>query len=224
MPWLFKDPVVIMKEIKPWLFKDPINSGLARFDHGQWNWKNGLKDIAPIFHSKRFLKNSQSWLWVIRMCHFRAQNGPFFLNKIFFSTNHCYYFHLPIGLFHCAKFKKILKVDAEMHHFWVQNGLHAPICFWKINIFLIHLLAPFTAENFQKFFLRIQSYEDAQFLGPKWPVSPNENFFRKSVNESCFFHSYLSTCQKSKPDINILVKHWWLKNTEISLPESNFWL
>ena len=27
MSWLFKDPVVIMKEIMSWLFKDPINSG-----------------------------------------------------------------------------------------------------------------------------------------------------------------------------------------------------
>ena len=33
MSWLFKDPVVIMKEIMSWLFKDPINSGLAQFDH-----------------------------------------------------------------------------------------------------------------------------------------------------------------------------------------------
>ena len=33
MSWLFKDPVVIMKEIMSWLFKDPINSALAQFDH-----------------------------------------------------------------------------------------------------------------------------------------------------------------------------------------------
>ena len=31
---MFKDPVVIMKEIMFWLFKDPINSGLAQLDHG----------------------------------------------------------------------------------------------------------------------------------------------------------------------------------------------
>ena len=74
--------------------------------------------------------------------------------------------------------------------------------------------------------MRIQSYEDAQFLGPKWPISPNEFFFffKKPANEPCFFHSCLSTCQKSKSDINLLVKYWWLKNTEISLAESHFWL
>ena len=49
-------------------------------------------------------------------------------------------------------------------------------------------------------------------------------FFRKPVNEICFFHSCLSTCQKSKSDINLLVKYWRLKNTEISLAESHFWI
>ena len=33
MPWLFKDPVVIMKENMSWMFEVPINSGLAQFDH-----------------------------------------------------------------------------------------------------------------------------------------------------------------------------------------------
>ena len=51
MSWLFKDPVVIMKEIMSWLFKDPINSGLAQFGHAQSNskkWPKGLKDqITP---------------------------------------------------------------------------------------------------------------------------------------------------------------------------------
>ena len=45
---------------------------------------------------------------------FLTQNGPFVLNKIFFGTKHYYYFHLPIGPFHLAKFKKILTVDPEL--------------------------------------------------------------------------------------------------------------
>ena len=44
------------------------------------------------------------------------------------------------------------------------------------------------------------------------------------ANKPCFFHSCLSACHKSKPDINLLVKYWWLKITEISLAESLFWL
>ena len=108
------------------------------------------------------------------------------------------------------------------------SGPEWPICpeqiflVQTIIITFIYLLALFIVQNLKKFFLWIQSYEDVQFLGPKWPISPNENFFRKPVNEPCFFHSCLSTCQKSKPDINLLVKYWRLKNTEISLAESHF--
>ena len=40
---LFKDPVVIMKEIMSWLFKDPINSDLTQFDHAQSNCKKWPK-------------------------------------------------------------------------------------------------------------------------------------------------------------------------------------
>ena len=40
---MFKDPVVIMKEIMSWLFKDSINSGLAQFDHAQSNSKKWPK-------------------------------------------------------------------------------------------------------------------------------------------------------------------------------------
>ena len=43
MSWLFKDPVVIMKEIMSWLFKDPVNSGLDQFDHAQSNSKKWPK-------------------------------------------------------------------------------------------------------------------------------------------------------------------------------------
>ena len=55
---LFKDPVVIMKEIMSWLFKDLTNSGLAQFDHGQSNnkkWPISQNDhIGPSFHSAKF--------------------------------------------------------------------------------------------------------------------------------------------------------------------------
>ena len=40
---VFKDPVVIMKDIISWLFKDPINSGLAQFDYAQSNCKKWPK-------------------------------------------------------------------------------------------------------------------------------------------------------------------------------------
>ena len=42
-----------------------------------------------------------------------------------------------------------------------------------IKIILICLLAPFIVKILKKFFQRIQSYGDAQFLDPKWGISPN---------------------------------------------------
>ena len=61
-------------------------------------------------------------------------------------------------------------------------------------------------------------------MSPKWPIYPNQNFFRKPVDKPCSFHSRLHTSQKSKWDINLLMKYWWLMNTEISLAEHHFWL
>ena len=108
---------------------------------------------------------------VMRMCHFRAQNGPFVMNKIFL----------------------------------VQT----------IIITFIYILALFNVQNLKKFLQRIQSYEDAHFLGPKWSICPKQIFFSKIINiifiyllapfivqnKPCSFHSILSTCQKSKSDI-----------------------
>ena len=57
--------------------------------------------------------------------------------------------------------------------------VHLPptIFFLKtINTILIYLLAPFIVQNFKKFLQQIQSYEDVQLLGPKWPISPYDNF------------------------------------------------
>ena len=85
-------------------------------------------------------------------------------------------------------------------------------------------IGPFHFAKF-KFLQQIQRYEDAPFLGPKWPICPNENFSGNPVNKSCSFHLCLCTCQKSMSDINLLMKYWQLKNTEISLAKrSHFWL
>ena len=113
----------------------------------------------------------------------------------------------------------------RMRHFWVQNGPFAPNkkFFRKLLIsFSSTYYPPSLCKIFKEFFQQSKSYEDEQFLGLKWPIPPNENLFRKPANEPCFFHSCLSTCQKSKSDINLLVKYWWFKNTEISTWELDF--
>ena len=99
--------------------------------------------------------------------------------------------------------------------------------FWGeiIKIILIYLLAPFIAQNLKKILPANPDLWQCAIFGPKMAHFPKwQFFFRKPVNEPCFFYSCLSTCQKSKSDINLLVKYWRLKNTEISLAESHFWL
>ena len=72
-----------------------------------------------------------------------------------------------------------------------------------ITIIPIYLLAPFIALNFlQNSSTRC---DNMQFMRPKLSISPSKNFFRKPANEPCFFYSCLSTYQKSKTDITLLV-------------------
>ena len=136
--------------------------------------------------------------------------------------------------------KKILRADPELwgcaifrpkmtHSSWT-------IFFWYKPL----LLLSFTYCSFSLCLISKNSYRRSRGFGPKWSSGsrvmsmlnfwaqndpfPQWDFFRKPVNEACFFHSCLSTREKSKSDINLLVKYWRLKNTEISLAKSHIWL
>ena len=47
---------------------------------------------------------------------FSGPKWPICPEQNFFGTNHYYYFHLPIGPFHCAKFKKFLQQIQSSEH------------------------------------------------------------------------------------------------------------
>ena len=68
--------------------------------------------LAPFIlqNLKKFLELTQSYDDV----PFSGPKWPICHEQIFFGTNHYYYFHLPIGPSHCAKFKKILTADLEL--------------------------------------------------------------------------------------------------------------
>ena len=91
-------------------------------------------------------------------------------------------------------------------------------------ITFIYLLALSLVLNFKKSYSRSRVMTMNNFWVQNGPFPQMRIFFRKPVSGPCFFHSCLSTCQKSKSDINLLVKYWQLKNTEISLAERHFWL
>ena len=120
------------------------------------------------------------------MCHFRDQNGPFVMNKIFFGTKHYYYFHLPIGPFHCAKLKKILTADPELWGCAIL-GPKWSICpkqkfFCKIiKIILIYLLAPFIVQSFKKILPTVPELWGCVIFGPKMAHFPKWEIFSESL-------------------------------------------
>ena len=141
----------------------------------------------------------------MRMCHFRAQNGPFVLNKLFLVQTIIIFIYL-LPLFTVQNLKRFLLQiqSSEDAPFFGPKWSICPKQFFFGKLFLLlsstyQLLS--LCKIFKKFFLHIQSYEMRNF----W--AQMRIFFRKPVNEPCSFHSCLSTCQKSKSDINLLVKY-----------------
>ena len=119
-------------------------------------------------------------------------------------------FHLPINPF-IVQNLKILTADPELWQCaisWPNIDHLPPIFFLKIIIILIYLLAPFIVQNLKKLLPADPELWGYVILGPTTTHFPNEIFFRKPVNEPCFFHSCLSTYQKVNSDINLLVKYW----------------
>ena len=130
-----------------------------------------------------------------------------------------------MALFIVQNLKKILAADPELWGCTIlgQKWSLCPkqIFFGKklLISFSSYYLTLSLCKILKKFLQRIQSYEDPPQYGP---FSQMRIFFRKPVNKPCSFHSCLSTSQKSKSDINLLMKYWQLKNTEIWLAESHF--
>ena len=139
---------------------------------------------APLFCKilKKFLVPSQSY----EGCHFRAQNGPFVLNKTFSGTKPLSLLSSTYWSFSLCKIKKTFLQQIQSSEDVPFLGPKWSICppkffFGKLLIPSSSIYQPLSlCKIFQKNFPRIQSYEDAQFLGPKWPISPNENFFQKT--------------------------------------------
>ena len=114
-----------------------------------------------------------------------------------------------------------------MCHFRAQNGPFVMNTFFLVQtniITFIYLLALSLVLNLKKSYSGSRVMRMNNFWVQNGPFPQMRIFFRKPVSKPCFFHSCLSTCQKSKSDINLLVKYWQLNNTKISLAESDFWL
>ena len=149
----------------------------------------------------------QNFKKVPELCHFQVQNGPSVLNNFFWyelllllSSN-----YLPFSLCKIQKNCYSRCRVMRMYHFSAQNGPFDPNkkFFGKLLISFSSTYQPFHCAPFKKKF-----FQGIQSCGIHNIWDQNEIFFRKPVNEPCFFHSCLSICQKSKSDINLLVKYW----------------
>ena len=89
--------------------------------------KKKLIKFSCTYQPLSFCKIFKKFLGLIQSYEdvpFSGPKWPICPEQIFFGTNHYYYFHLPIGLFHCAKFKKNSHSGSrimKMRHFWVQT-------------------------------------------------------------------------------------------------------
>ena len=82
----------------------------------------------------------------MRMCHFRAQNGPLVLNKTFLVQTIIITFMYQLPLFIVQNLKKFLQQIKSYVPFLgpKQSTYPKQKFFWTIiNIILVHLLVPF---------------------------------------------------------------------------------
>ena len=95
-----------------------------------------------------------------------------------------------------------------MWHFGAQNGafvMNEIFLVQTIIITFIYLLVLFIVQNLKKNSSsgsRVMRMRN--FFGPKWPISPNENFFSENllIGLVSFIHAYLHAKNQSQ----ILVK------------------
>ena len=161
---------------------------------------------------------------------FRDHNSSFVLNKKFLVQTTVITFIYLLALFIVKNFKKILTTDPELWRYTIfgPKVLHFPqtIFFFLENYYHhSHLrISPFHCAKLKKNSSSRSVMRICNLWVQNGPFPQIRMFFRKPVNQPCLFYSCLSTCQKSNSEINLLVKYWWLKNTEISLAESHFCL
>ena len=97
-----------------------------------FSWKKLLISFSSTYWPLSFCKILKKLFEPIHSCEDVPFSGPKYPNfswTKFFVPNHYYYFHLPIGPFNWAKFKKYSDSESrvmKMHHFWAQDGPFAP--------------------------------------------------------------------------------------------------
>ena len=125
-------------------------------------------------------------------------------------------------------YKKNLRVDSEWWESALFLGPKHPICleqniFWyKPLLLLSSTYSPFHCAKFKRHLTMDPELWRCTIFGAKVVHLPQIKLFSGNLLMSLvsFIHAYLHA--KNQSGINLLVKYWWFKNTEISLAESHF--
>ena len=130
------------------------------------------------------------------MCHFQVQNGPFVMNKFFLVQTIITFIYL-LALFIVQNLKTFLQQiqSYEGVSFFGPKWSFAPP-----QLFFGKLLISFSSTNqpllLCKIFKKHSSSRSrvmmCNFLAQNGPFPQMRIFFRKPVDEPCFFHSCLS--------------------------------
>ena len=127
-----------------------------------------------------------------------------FPEHTFLGTKNCYYFHLPLWPFHCAKFKRILTADPELRECTIFGSkiVHSPqLIFFLENYHQSHLLiSHFHCSKFKKNSSsgsRVMSM--CNFWAKNGPF-PQWEFFSENLLMSIvsFIHAYLHAKNQSQ--------------------------
>ena len=126
--------------------------------------------------------------------------------QFFFGTNYCYYFHLPIDPFHCAKFKKILKADLELWRCTISGSkmVHFPQANFFLENYFYHFHLPIGPFHFSKLKKNPSSRSRVMTMCNFWaqngPFPQMRIFFSENLLMSLisFIHAYLHAKNQSQ--------------------------
>ena len=122
----------------------------------------------------------------MRMCHFWAQNGPFYLNKILLVQAIIITFIYLLVLFIVQNLKKVLTADPELWGCAIFGSkmVHLPqtkkLLEKIIKIIFIYQLVPFIVQNFKETLPADPELWGCAIFGPKMTHLLKQEFFQKT--------------------------------------------
>ena len=167
--------------------------------------------VPFIVQNCKIILTADTQLW---RCSILDRKWLIFSKQIFFGkTINLISMHLwaPFIAQNLKKIIEPVQIYEDVCHFQAQNGPFAPnknVLVKVINITFIYILSPFIVQNSKK-----KSYSGSRinrmryFWPQNGPLLFKQDLFQKTCLINLVSHSCLSKFQKSKSDINLLMKY-----------------